>query len=230
MFYVYVYLNPLKPGKFEYGDINFQYEPMYIGKGHKNRMLDHLRNAKKPYMRSHFISKLRQILKMNIEPIIFKVCDNMVESEAFALEKLLITRIGRLSNNTGPLFNYTDGGEGCTGYKHDPAHIEYMKKLHRTDEWRENIKKSLTGKKHPSERRYNNKMAQMGLQAGKKNPRAMTFVFKDPHGIDHTIVGSLKIFCKQNNLRMGTMIDLHKGVIKSYKGWTFVSKTKTICS
>jgi hypothetical protein len=37
-FYVYIYLDPRKPGKFHYGEYCFDYEPFYVGKGKDNRM------------------------------------------------------------------------------------------------------------------------------------------------------------------------------------------------
>ena len=36
-FYVYVYLDPRKPGSFKFGEYEFDYEPFYVGKGKKNR-------------------------------------------------------------------------------------------------------------------------------------------------------------------------------------------------
>lgn len=41
MHFVYVYLNPLKPGKFCYGTYQFDYEPFYVGKGTRYRHLIH---------------------------------------------------------------------------------------------------------------------------------------------------------------------------------------------
>ena len=32
-YYVYIYIDPRKPGKFKYGEYEFDYEPFYIGKG-----------------------------------------------------------------------------------------------------------------------------------------------------------------------------------------------------
>ena len=32
-FCVYVFLNPSKPGLYRYNDIEFQFEPIYVGKG-----------------------------------------------------------------------------------------------------------------------------------------------------------------------------------------------------
>ena len=41
-FYIYVLLDPRKPGNFEYGEYNFKFEPFYVGKGQRDRWKSHL--------------------------------------------------------------------------------------------------------------------------------------------------------------------------------------------
>ena len=61
MFYVYVYLDPRKSGKFSYKTVSFLYEPIYIGKGKDRRYLIHLKLLKNK-QKSHFKNKLLKIL------------------------------------------------------------------------------------------------------------------------------------------------------------------------
>ena len=40
-FYLYVYLDPRKPGTYQYNNLSFNFEPIYIGKGKGNRDMYH---------------------------------------------------------------------------------------------------------------------------------------------------------------------------------------------
>lgn len=44
-YYVYIYLDPRKPGKYKYSKCEFEYEPFYVGKGKNNGILSK-RNSK----------------------------------------------------------------------------------------------------------------------------------------------------------------------------------------
>lgn len=120
IFYVYVYLNPLKPGKYEYQDKDgtiyiFNYEPFYVGKGHKNRLKSHLRLKGVNNLKNNIIKK---ILNKQFSPIIFKIKENLSEQEALNLERNIIISIGRRDLKEGTLANMSDGGSGNYGYNH----------------------------------------------------------------------------------------------------------------
>ena len=115
-FYVYVYLDPRKSGIYEYGDIKFEYEPYYVGKGTNYRMYVLLRWAKglkkvnDGNMHKYYLTK--SILGEGIEPKILKIQNNISSADACQLEINTIKIIGRKDLNSGPLTNLTDGGEG----------------------------------------------------------------------------------------------------------------------
>lgn len=110
-FYIYVYLDPRKPGEYKYQDILFNFEPIYIGKGKGNRDMYHL----KYYCDNEILSrKLNKIKNLELEPIIMRISEGLAETTALTKETLLIENIGRLNLKTGPLCNLTNGGEGCS--------------------------------------------------------------------------------------------------------------------
>jgi hypothetical protein len=116
-FYVYIYLDPRKKGKFTYGKYNFENEPFYIGKGHGRRVKKHIYNANSRNTNNFKENKIRKIRKeINQDPIIIILQDKLFEQQAFDLEIKLIKTIGRNNIGTGPLCNFTDGGEGSSGY------------------------------------------------------------------------------------------------------------------
>lgn len=108
-FYVYAYRDPNT------------LEPFYIGKGLNGRIDIHLVDARNPrhttenYYNPTKLNMIRDLLENDQEPIIEKVCTDLVEEDAFDLETFLIQEIGRLSHGEGPLTNMTLGGEGMAG-------------------------------------------------------------------------------------------------------------------
>lgn len=113
-FFTYIYLDPRKPGKYLYQDLSFDYQPIYVGKGHNKRDTDHLTHC---YDNSnnydwHFYRTLRKIFSLNLKPIVTRIKDCLSEEQALETEILTISKIGRLDEKTGPLLNKAPGGEG----------------------------------------------------------------------------------------------------------------------
>ena len=86
-FYIYALLDPRRPGIYVYGKYEFDFEPLYIGKGHNDRCDQHIYEAlyilstKRKITKKNFpninIHKIRKILKIirvtNEQPIIIKI-------------------------------------------------------------------------------------------------------------------------------------------------------------
>lgn len=106
MKYVYVYLDPRKPGIYKYQGFTFDYEPFYIGMGSGYRYKAHLYGFTG---NTYLHAKINKIRTMGLDPVILKLAENIHKDKACSMEILLIKSIGRLNN--GPLVNMTDGGE-----------------------------------------------------------------------------------------------------------------------
>lgn len=114
--YVYVYLNPLKPGNFRYNKFTFDFEPFYIGMGKKDRIDRHIiyakSNLKYKKRKSFKDNIILKILREGCEPIRYKLYENLSLDSAKRLEKYFINLIGRKDLGYGSLSNHTDGGDG----------------------------------------------------------------------------------------------------------------------
>lgn len=111
-FYVYVYLDQRKCGKWTYDDKVFDYQPFYVGKGTRQRDIEHLC----PYMlsrKSHKSSTIKAIINETGElPLHIRVYTGITQAEATRIEVDFIRKFGRKDMGTGILCNHTDGGDG----------------------------------------------------------------------------------------------------------------------
>ena len=132
VYYVYCYLDPRKPGKYVFDDLEFDFEPIYIGKGTRNRIRHHLVQRLKK--KSLFYNKLNKIIDLGNEPIFYKLFNNLEEEKALIKEVELISLIGRIDIETGSLCNCTEGGD---------------RGFNRTEETRKKLSDSKLGEKNP---------------------------------------------------------------------------------
>lgn len=93
VFYVYVYLDPRKPGKYVYGEYMFDYEPFYVGKGSGKRAYVHLHNKNN----KDLFERIQSIKT----PFIMFYKKRLVEYSAFKLETDIIKAVGKKITNTG---------------------------------------------------------------------------------------------------------------------------------
>ena len=113
--------------------------PYYIGKGQGNRAYIRSKKCIKPPKDKSRVIFLKQ---------------NLTEEEAFRHEKYMIVVFGRIDLGTGILYNRTAGGEGASGRILSEDHKKKiglsnsgkLTGLERTEEFKQKISKTLSGR------------------------------------------------------------------------------------
>jgi len=156
-YYVYAFLDKSKPGDFNYDDLNFDYEPFYIGKGTGDRIATSSLDRESPFK----VNKIKKIKKSGGEILKIKLFENLENEVALEKEIEVIKKIGRRDLKVGPLVNQTDGGDGRLTSPHSDEtkrKISETKKSQKivaysvnpmTQEQREHIKKINQGENNP---------------------------------------------------------------------------------
>jgi len=162
-FYVYMYLDPRKPGAFKYGDFEFKYEPFYVGKGSGDRMYAHLHESKlkEKFFKSRKMNKIIRLGYNLRDGFILKIKDFLTEKESIDLEILAIKTIGRRDLNLGPLTNQTNGGDGLVGAV-------------RTNSWKRKISKSHLGKNLSEEHKRKISITQTGRRLSEEHKKSIS--------------------------------------------------------
>lgn len=137
IFYVYVYLDPTKPGKYKYGEFEFEYLPFYVGYSSSKAIYDrksrHLHFAKmdKDLTNNNYKKNIiKKIISTGSEPIIILFRDNLSIVDAKATEINMINLIGNRYDKSGPLINIAKGGDGGDTFTNNPRKEE-IREIHR---------------------------------------------------------------------------------------------------
>src|SRR5713226_879536 len=232
-FYVYILNRPAKPDTSPDIINPDGTVPFYVGKGSNGRITNHEACARRNEACRHITCRvIRKVWREGGEISREKVIEQLSEEEAFNQEKSLIA-YGRQMG--WPLKNLTDGGEGASGYKTDPAQVEkhrqQMKVMFSTPERIEHQRQISLHywETHPEEAlQYRLKMADpvARAKAGEANIgnvyNAKTYSegFQSPIGEIFTGITHLKAFCTEHNLNSVHMYDVYSGERISHKGWT----------
>lgn len=124
---VYFHINPLKN------------EVFYVGKGVSYR----------PFSKhGRSIAWWNTVKKYG--KIVDVVHEGISEEEAIQWEKFYITRIGRRDLGKGPLVNFTDGGDGTSGHKHNTETLAKLRAHKFSTEHKAKISAAGRGRKHTS--------------------------------------------------------------------------------
>jgi hypothetical protein len=116
-YYVYALLDPRKIVSASYstdsfGDVKFDFEPFYIGKGKGNRLNGHVSAAiRNDGCNRYKESKIRNILRSGLQVVSVKIKCGLTENYALDLEEQLIRVIGRKVAGRGTLTNILAGGD-----------------------------------------------------------------------------------------------------------------------
>lgn len=229
--YVYIYLDPMKPGKFCYDNLCFLYEPFYVGKGTGRQYLRHLYDKNNKLRNPIKFRKIKHIFDSKLQPIIIKIMENLTNEKAYLKESEIIKKIGRINLKTGPLSNLNDGGKGGQNnpsketrlkigkgtrgknYEeiHGPEKAKELKiiiiKSNKTRDIRKKIDKTKKGKTI--------EMFNDNDQPVKIN----TWKLTDPETNNIIITKNLSKTCKVLKLKRDRISQLGRGILKYYKGW-----------
>lgn len=240
IFYVYVYFDPRKSGKYTYGEYSFDYEPFYVGKGHGDRrFISHLEPSSLKE-NSHKSNKIKKIIKeINKNPIIFLIKTGLTEQDAFNLEINLISTIGRYDLKTGPLTNKTGGGEGSSGYVYPEERKKEMSKLmsgennywygrgkempHFGSKWSDErtklMSKKLSGNNNPMFNKTHTPEVRKRLSESHKGLTSKKYKLTSPQGEIFYAYKGLTEFCEKYNLSQPKLSMVANGKRKTHKGW-----------
>ncbi len=176
--------------------------PFYVGKGSGNRYL--CKKSRNQHW-SNIVNKVGYRVEI--------IEDNLTEEESFIREEYYIKFFGREDLNEGTLVNFTNGGEGTSGFKH-------------TNEWKKNHSFMMSGNKNPNYQNpwkhtiiSKNKLSEK--VKGKNNPNAKK-VINIETGI---IYGCVKEVADLFNIYYLTLINNLSGKSKNKTQFRYYEET-----
>lgn len=212
-FYVYVYLDPRRPGTYVYGLYKFDYEPFYVGKGKNNRYYDHIK--RRASYKTPVAKKVRSLMENGTKPEILIYQDKLNSINAYELETKMINMIGRRDLGTGPLLNLTDGGDGVSNVSQLTREKLRNKIVSEATKQKIRAKRAKQIFSEESIKKRNKTMETSMI--GNSNGAKQFVIFSIKTG-NYEIVKNLKKYSVDNKLNYSHMLDVSKERRKHHKG------------
>jgi hypothetical protein len=228
-FYVYVLLDPRKPGQYTYGfgesEIRLDYEPFYVGKGLGNRWRHHYHNTTKPSGNKVKDNKITKLTRLGYEPCVHFIIKGVPENLAYDVEGETILTIGRERVGTGPLLNVTDGRgmAGNAGFKLSEEAKAKISKAHKGKVVKESTKEKLRQFKGENSSHFGTTISEDLMRIKKVVHLQYKFTVKTPKG-DNTIIYNINQFARDNNLSDSHLYQTFSGKRSHHKGYCIIDK------
>lgn len=201
----------------------------YVGKTVKTierRRAQHERAAKSRRTSAPFHKALRSY-DYDFDWSVVKKCASIKEMNAEEIRAIAFFK---------PEYNLTPGGDGGDTRSNNPnrstiakACSKAMKKKWREPGYRERMSEMQSGenngfygKKHSDESKEKMRRSKIGHKIGADNSKAKKWIFTDPSGKKHIVIGEFGKFCDEHGLKRSTMRKVFDGEIKQghSKGWS----------
>jgi hypothetical protein len=243
-YYTYVILDPRKPGQYKYDGLkmSFLFEPIYVGKGTRDRCYRHIREA--IYDWTNNIVKNRKIRKIlrtfseeEFRTFIIKYKENISGPISVKHENKILAVVGRIiDNNKGPLTNVLDEGyhiprkilkaaatKGAVTRKRNGSNITGALKGAATRKRNggsrdAGLKAAATRKRRDPDKAAYRKMAttmEKRKKDGKKVGVCIKLLFISPDGEEFVVYGGQLKFLKEHNLSIILLRHKNQGPIKA---------------
>ncbi|AUZ94960.1 hypothetical protein FDI40_gp178 [Agrobacterium phage Atu_ph07] len=201
VFYVYALCDP----RVIFEDDIFKFKPFYIGKGTRKRCYYHVKCVKQSNCNDKNVLKqnvIKELISLNLEPVIIKIEENLSHIVASELEINLIKKYGRISfDENGILTNIaidikSSLGGGKKGMKHKKKRDNTLNAAVRTGQKRsEESKKLMASKKLGRILSDETKKRMSESRSGKKNYQSCKWEVVTPDGNKYQIDDGLRRWC-----------------------------------
>lgn len=228
-FYVYVLLDPRKPGDYTYGvgegELRLTHEPFYVGKGVGSRWRHHYHDTNKGNYNVVKTNKIQKLKRLGYQPCVCFLITNVPEDLAYDVEGEAILTIGRASAKQGPLLNITDGRgmAGNAGFVMSEEAKQKIREWHVGKVVKESTREKLRQFAGENHHQFGSHVSEDLVRIKKVVHIQFKYTIQTPDG-STIVLFNLNQFSRENNLSDSHLYQTFTGKRSHHKGYKIVGK------